>query len=104
MQDPLRTQVSSRTLQGDQPALPIVVFDEISKGLNPLGLWLEALTIERNEVSIQGFALTRRDVAKFIRNLETSSIFGALIRMETDSRHVHGEDIQQFTVQFTTES
>ncbi len=102
--DPLITEVYSRMLQGDQHSLPIVVFDEISKSLEPLELWLVALTIEHNEVSIEGLALSRGDIAKFIRNLETSSIFGELIRMETDSRHIHGEDIQQFTFQFTVES
>ncbi len=103
-QDVLLTQAYSRRVHDDDSSVPIMVLDEVSKSLEPLALWLMALSIERHDVSIEGFALSRRDIAKFIGNLEGSSMFGQLIRMESHSHHINGEDVQRFTLQFTAES
>ncbi|MGB0910864.1 MAG: PilN domain-containing protein [Nitrospirales bacterium] len=84
--------------------MPIAVLDEVSSSLEPLELWLLTLSIDQPDVSIEGVALSSTDVSKFIGNLEDSSMFGQLIRMETHSRRIQGEGVQHFTLQFTTAS
>jgi len=87
----------------DKKILPIAILDEISKSLEPLELWLVALSINQQDVSIEGQALSRKDVRQFIGILEENSIFGQLSRMETQPQHSRGKVIQQFSLQFTTQ-
>ncbi len=103
-QDLLLAKTHSLTVHNEQHAMPIAVLDKVSNSLEPLELWLLTLSIDQPDVSIEGLAVSSTDVSTFIGNLEDSSIFGKLIRMETHPRHLHGSAVQHFTIKFTTAS
>ena len=84
--------------------LPVQVLDEISRSIDPLEVWLIGLSLDGPDVSIEGRALSRGDVTQFIRNLEEASIFGHLIRMETQPQKNNGRVLQQFSFQFALKS
>ena len=84
--------------------LPIHALDEISRSIDPLEVWLIGLSIDGQDVSIEGMSLSRKDVGQFITNLEASSIFSELIKMETQPQQSNGRVIQQFSLQFTLQS
>ncbi|GJL63151.1 MAG: hypothetical protein NPIRA04_18050 [Nitrospirales bacterium] len=84
--------------------LPILILDEISQSLEPLDLWLLALSIEGDDVFIEGKALSHKAVGQFIQSLEESRMFGRLIRMETQPHILHEDHVmQKFSLQFTTQ-
>lgn len=84
--------------------LSVRVLDEISRSLDPLGLWLVALSIDEREVSIEGRALTRSAVSQFVKALEETSIFGEVKRLELRPQNMRAESLHQFVFIFTTES
>jgi len=87
-----------------QRNLPILILDEISRSLESLDLWLLALSIEGNDVSIEGNALSHKAVGQFIQSLEESTMFGRLVRMETQPHTLHEDHVtQKFSLQFTTQ-
>jgi len=84
--------------------LPIRILDDISQSLEPLDLWLLALSIESDDVLIEGNALSHKDVGRFIQNLEESSSLKRLIKMETQPYIVDNDNVmQKFSLQFTTQ-
>ncbi len=54
---------------------PVKVLDEISKGLDPLKLWLTRLTVKGKKVTLQGKALENDDVVGFVNNLRRGEVF-----------------------------
>ncbi|GJL56558.1 MAG: hypothetical protein NPIRA02_36900 [Nitrospirales bacterium] len=87
-----------------QHILPILILDELSRSLEPFGIWLIALSIEEDDVVLEGDALSHGDVGLFVQALEESSIFRQWVRMETQP-HVNQHDnmMQKFSLQFTAQ-
>ncbi|GJL64655.1 MAG: hypothetical protein NPIRA04_33090 [Nitrospirales bacterium] len=102
-QDRLMAHAQLLVKNSNQRNFPIFILDEISRGLEPLGLWLLALSIEGDDVSIEGNALSHKAVGEFIQRLEESTMFGRLVRMETQPHTIHEDHVmQKFSLQFTT--
>jgi len=97
-----QAQFLART--GEQQIFPIRILYEISRSAEPFGIWLSALSIEEDDVVIEGNALSHRDVGQFLQTLEESIMIGRLVRMETQPQTLHEDTImQKFSLQFTTQ-
>ena len=94
-----RAQLLEPTVQ--QKLFPVMTLDEISRSLSPLDVWLTALSIDQQQVSIEGKSLSRTDIHKFVENLEQSAIFASLTRLHIQPLpSIETEGLQQFSFEF----
>ncbi len=104
-QGQLRAYVEFLTRNDEEKYFSVFALDEISKSLEPLGVWLIALSVDQQDVVIEGKALSRKDIGRFIENIEESEVFGKLVKMETQLHGIiRGEVIRKFSLQFTTQT
>ncbi|HKW86219.1 MAG TPA: PilN domain-containing protein [Nitrospiraceae bacterium] len=62
---------------------PVRVLDYVSRGLEPLKLWLVRLSIKGNNVEVEGRALTNDDVVEFVNNLRQTDYFSSILLRES---------------------
>ena len=61
-------------LQKNQGA-PVRLLDEVSRGMDPLKIWLTGITAKDSAIDIDGKAITNSDIVEFINNMKKSNIF-----------------------------
>lgn len=64
---------------------PVRVMDFVSQSLDPLKLWLVAMSVKGNDVELDGRALSNDDVVEFVNNLRRTEFFGTIRLAETRS-------------------
>ncbi len=64
---------------------PVHALDHVSRGLEPLKVWLVRLSMKDSEVTVEGKALTNDDVVEFVNNLRRSDYFEDIRLLETRS-------------------
>jgi len=62
---------------------PVRMMDFVSQSLDPLKLWLVAMSIKGGSVELEGRALSNDDVVEFVKNLRRTDYFGAIRLDET---------------------
>ncbi len=77
---------------------PVKVLDEISKGLDPLKLWLTKLTVQGKKVTLQGQALENDDVVGFVNNLRRGEVFEDINLGEIRAKLEHKVKFFEFTL------
>lgn len=55
--------------------LPVRLLDQVSRGINPLKIWLTSLSAQGTNVDMDGKAMTNSDIVEFINNLKASKFF-----------------------------
>jgi type IV pilus assembly protein PilN len=55
--------------------VPVRLLDEISRSMDPLKIWLSAITEQESKVDIDGKAITNSDVVEFINKLKNTRFF-----------------------------
>ena len=74
----------------------IEVLETISRCIEPLGLWLDGLQIrDDNTVTLQGIALRRDDIWRFLHRLEEDGLVRAARLLEM-RRDAHGDGLFHF--------
>jgi len=61
-----------------QQDVPVHILDQISKKL-PEFLWLEGMSVNNNQVSLNGKATTYNAVTNFYNNVDRSGLFGSVL-------------------------
>ena len=98
-QPQFRPQLLKPTVQ--QKLFPVMTMDEISRSLSQLDIWLTALSIDQEQVSIQGKSFSRSDIHTFMENLEQSAIFSKLTRLHIQPlQSIETESLQHFSFEF----
>lgn len=64
---------------------PVRIMDEVSRALPDL-VWLTAMRLENNVITLQGIAMDENAVANYIRNLQSSPFFPAEPTLNTMNR------------------
>jgi type IV pilus assembly protein PilN len=54
---------------------PVKVLDHVSQSLDPLKLWLVRVSINGQDIDLEGRALTNDDVVEFVNNLRRTDYF-----------------------------
>jgi type IV pilus assembly protein PilN len=79
---------------------PVHLLDEISIGLEPLKVWLISLSVQGNQVDIDGKAITNSEIVEFINNLKASKYFSDIVLIE--SRQVIDSGIPVYSFKLRT--
>lgn len=56
-------------------AVPVRLLDQVSRSMDPLKIWLVALSAQGAAIDIDGKAITNSDIVEFINNLKNSKFF-----------------------------
>ena len=84
-----------------QKLFPVIALDEVSRGIDSLDIWLTALSVDQKEVVIEGKAFSREGIDTFVDNLEQSSVFESLIKMQIQPLpSADAENMHQFIFHF----
>lgn len=62
---------------------PVLLLDQVSKSLEPLKIWLTALTAQGPTVDLDGNAVTNSDIVEFINSLLSSKMFSDIQLIES---------------------
>ncbi|RMH04363.1 MAG: hypothetical protein D6704_11140 [Nitrospirae bacterium] len=73
------------------------VLEAISRSIEPLGLWLDSLRIQENIVTLQGTALRRDDIWRFLHRLEGDNLVHAARLLEV-RRDAYGNELFHFGI------
>ena len=83
--------------------LPVTFMDVISRSLDPLNLWLHRVSLNGEDVEIDGRGGQNEDIFKFVDSLEQSPIWQNLIAIETKPESFQGQSVYHFTLRFTVD-
>jgi type IV pilus assembly protein PilN len=75
--DELARKIELITTLKKQQAVPVHILDQISKNL-PETLWLENMSVDKNNIGLGGKATTYNAVTQFYNNLKDSGFFSAV--------------------------
>ena len=79
---------------------PLTLMDEMSRGLEELGIWLNRVEVRGNTVEILGQSLKMNDVGKFLDVLETSQIIGGVPFVEIRDIQEGKKTLYSFHIRF----
>jgi type IV pilus assembly protein PilN len=81
--------------------LPVRMLDEISTMVPVQDMWLEKLTQTGTDLRVEGVARNNIIVARFMKNLEYSSIVSSVSLVSTMQKEIAGFPLLQFTLSCT---
>ena len=81
--------------------VPVTLMDVISRSLDPLNLWLHRVSVNGENVEINGRGGKPEDVLTFVNTLERSQIWRNLLGIETKTESFQGLAVYQFSLRFT---
>ena len=96
LEDKVRIIEQLRKNQGG----PVRLLDYISQGLDPLKVWLTNVEGDK-EVTLTGKALTNDDIVEFVRNLQQSGYFSAVMLEESRQTVEDGLTIYSLKLKMT---
>jgi type IV pilus assembly protein PilN len=76
-------------------SMPVKILDEMSKRLVD-GVWLRAMTISRDNISVDGVGFTNADIVNFVQTLKESELFNNVVLLETRQGKLEGEEVYLF--------
>jgi len=65
---------------------PLQLLDGVSRSLDPLNIWLAKLEMKKEQVTLVGFAQTRRQIMQFAQNLKRQKFFQSVAVLETGQK------------------
>ena len=80
---------------------PVHLLDEISVTIEPLKVWVINLSVQGNEVNIDGKAITNSDIVEFINNLKASKYFSNISLIESRQVIESGIPVYSFKLRST---
>ena len=104
IQDKHKTLVTRSHLMGQsfsKKFVPVTLMDVISRSLDPLNLWLRRVSVNGENVEIDGRGGQTEDILKFVDTLEQSPIWRNLLAVETKAESYQGFPMYHFTLRFT---
>jgi len=78
---------------------PVKLLDEISKLLPP-GVWLNTLTVIRDDVSMDGYAFSNSDIVAYVDNMKKSQVFTEVYLIESKSTAIETIPLYVFKLTF----
>lgn len=78
-------------------SLPVKVLDEISVRLTD-GVWINTLSINADNITIQGTGFNNSDIVTCVQNLKESPYFADVILQSTQKQSVGGYDTYNFSM------
>lgn len=78
-------------------SVPVKVLDEVSMRLTE-GIWLRTLTINADNVTINGTGFNNNDIVTWVQALKDSPMFTEIILQSTQKQVVNGYDTYNFTL------
>lgn len=69
-----------------QQRQPLQLLDAVSHSLDPLNIWLAKLEMEKEEVTLMGFAQTRGQIVQFAQNLKRQELLQSVAVLETGKK------------------
>ncbi|NKB80631.1 MAG: hypothetical protein GKS05_01780 [Nitrospirales bacterium] len=77
---------------------PIRLLDTISHNVDSLALWLVRLQVDQQVVHLDGFAVSRKDVARFAKRLKQTPFFQSIKVFETRAERNANRVTYAFTI------
>jgi len=79
----------------------VSLMDSVSRGLNPLSLWLLRFGVDGKHVEIEGRGLQSEDILKFVDTLEQTAPWGNLLAIEMQKESYQSIPVYRFSLKFT---
>ncbi len=79
---------------------PVRVLDYVSQSLEPLKVWLVRLSVQGNNVELEGRALSNDDIVEFVNNLRRTDYFANIRLLESRSAQESKINVYQFKLGF----
>lgn len=84
---------------------PVQLLDYVSQSLDPLRIWLIRLEdTGQQQIAVEGKAFTTDDVVEFVKNLQRTNYFAAVILEESRQTQEEGVPIYQFRLKMTVKA
>jgi type IV pilus assembly protein PilN len=80
-------------------SIPVKLLDETSS-LLPNGVWLNAMTVSGENVSMQGYAFANSDIVSYVDNMKNSQIFTEVYLQESKSIVIENTPLYMFKLTF----
>jgi type IV pilus assembly protein PilN len=80
---------------------PVRLLDFVSQSLDPLQIWLIGLEDGGSQIMVDGRALSTDDIVEFVKNLQQSNYFTAVLLEESRQATEEGLAIYQFKLKMT---
>ncbi len=74
--------------------------DYVSQSLEPLKVWLVRLSVQGNNVELEGRALSNDDIVEFVNNLRRTDYFADIRLLESRSAQESKINVYQFKLGF----
>ncbi len=88
---------------GRNKTLPVKMVDEISARL-PVGVWLDSMKLEGNNLVLGCTAFTNTDVVNYVNNLKNSRLFTEVFLRESVQSYIEKKSIYTFKLSLTVRS
>ena len=94
--------VQSRFLEQptEKKFVPVTFMDAVSRSLNPLNLWLLRISLNGQEVEIEGRGWRRQDIQEFSNELEQTLQWNTLLSLETQVEPDQSSRLYHFNLRF----
>jgi type IV pilus assembly protein PilN len=79
---------------------PVKVLDHVSQSLEPLKLWLVRVSLNGQNIELEGRAMTNDDVVEFVNNLRRTDYFMNIDLQESKAATENQINIYQFKLGF----
>jgi len=80
-------------------SIPVKLLDETSS-LLPNGVWLDAMTVSGENVSMEGYAFANSDIVSYVDNMKNSQIFTEVYLQESKSIVIENTPLYMFKLTF----
>jgi type IV pilus assembly protein PilN len=79
--------------------VPVKILDEVS-AIMPNGIWIQALSVAGDTVSLDGYGFTNTDIVAYVDNLKASKIFTEVYLQESKSTEIEKIPLYVFKLTF----
>ncbi len=66
---------------------PLILLDAVSRSLDPLNMWLAKLEMENAQITLVGFAQSRKHIVQFAQNLKRQEFIQSVAVLETGKKN-----------------
>jgi type IV pilus assembly protein PilN len=80
-------------------SVPVKILDEISS-IMPNGIWIQALSVTGDTISLDGYGFTNTDIVAYVDNLKASKIFTEVYLQESRSTEIEKIPLYVFKLSF----
>lgn len=80
---------------------PVRLLDQLSLSLEPLKVWLISMSVNGNQVDVEGRAITNSDIVDLINRLEATKFFGNILLIESRQTFEQKVPVYNFKLRFT---